>query len=75
MAIQGFHRRIQEVAATKDEKQAADIGKFRLQHIANVNQTHLPLWFLNGETYSDTRDKTVWMRGASSGLEKRQYTV
>ena len=33
------------------------------------------LFHFDGETYSDTGDKTVRVRGASSGLEKRQCTV
>ena len=73
-AIQGFHRRIQ-VAVTEDGEQAVDIGKFRLQYIANVDQTPLPFCSTDGEMYSDTGDKTVLVRGPSSELEKRQCTV
>lgn len=31
--------------------------------------------FSKGPTYADRGDKTVWVRGGASGLEKRQCTV
>ena len=35
----------------------------------------LPFCFTDGQTYADTGDKTVWVRGGASGLDKRQCTV
>ena len=51
------------------------VGKFELRQIANVDQTPLPFSFANGETYAETGDKTVWVKGGVSGLDKRQCTV
>ena len=43
--------------------------------IANVDQTPLPFSFTGGPTYNDVGSKSVWVRAASSGLDKRQCTV
>ena len=51
------------------------VGKFQLHQVANVDQTPLPFCFTDGATYADTGDKTVWVRGGASGLDKRQCTV
>ena len=51
------------------------LGKFALSSVANMDQTPLQFCFSDGPTYADTGDKTVWVRGGSSGLEKRQCTV
>ena len=40
-----------------------------------MDQTPLQFCFSKGPTYADRGDKTVWVRGAASGLEKRQCTV
>lgn len=40
-----------------------------------MDQTPLPFCFTDGETYADTGDKTVWVRGGASGLDKRQCTA
>ena len=42
---------------------------------ANMDQTPLPFSFCDGETYADTGEQSVWVRGGGSGLEKRQCTV
>ena len=49
--------------------------KFHLSYIANVDQTPLPFSFTDGPTYDDVGVKSVWVRAASSGLDKRQCTV
>ena len=72
-AIQGFHRNIREIAGKGD--QTGTVGKFELGQIANVDQTPLPFTFASGETYANTGDKTIWVKGGASGLEKRQCTV
>ena len=72
-AIQGFHLTIREVAREGEIK--GPLGQFQLHQVANMGQTPLPFCFSNGETYADTGDKTVWVRGGASGLEKRQCTA
>ena len=72
-AIQHFHRTIRRIA--EEPRPMRPVGHFTLQQIANVDQTPLPFCFTNGGTYSDTGDKTVWVRGGASGLDKRQCTA
>ena len=50
-------------------------GEFQLHQLANVDQTPLPFSFTSGPTYKTTNSPSVWVRGASSGLDKRQCTV
>ena len=69
-AIQQFHRTIRKIAT--EERPTRPVGRFTLKQIANVDQTPLPFSFTNGGTYADTADKTVWVRGDGSGLDKRQ---
>ena len=40
------------------------------QQVANMNFA-----FSKGNTYADCGEQSVWVRGAASGLDKRQYTV
>ena len=40
-----------------------------------MDQTPLPFSFSKGATYADTGDKTVWVKGGASGLDKRQCTA
>ena len=40
-----------------------------------MDQTPLPFNFSGGDTYADTGEKSVWVRGGASGLEKRQCTA
>jgi hypothetical protein len=37
------------------------LGKFKLNQIANMDQTPLPFCFMDGETYANTGDKTIIM--------------
>ena len=71
--IRAFHLEIRRVAASKDSEEP--MGKFQLSTVANVDQTPLPFTFNGGQGYSKTGEKTVWHRGAASGLDKRQCTV
>ena len=48
------------------------VGRFKLCQIANMDQTLLPFCFTSGDTYADTGDKTVWIHGGASGMDKRQ---
>ena len=71
--IRAFHLEIRRVAASKDSGEP--LGKFQLSTIANVDQTPLPFTFNSGQGYNKTGEKTVWHRGATSGLDKYQCTV
>ena len=72
-AIQQFHRLIRRKA--KDGDQAGPLGKWNPRTIANMDQTPLPFSFTQGSTYADRGEKSVWIRGGASGLDKRQCTV
>ena len=72
-AIQMFHRHIRQIAGQGE--QVGPLGQFQLDQIANVDQTPLPFCFVDGETYADTGEKSVWVRGGASGLEKLQCNV
>ena len=47
-----------------------DVGKFTLCQIANIDQTPLPFTFTDGGTYADKGEKSVWVRGGASGMDK-----
>ena len=72
-ALQHFHRTIRKVA--QEQRPTRPIGRFMPSQIANMDQTPLPFCFMDGGTYADTGDKTVWVRSGASGLEKRQCTA
>jgi hypothetical protein len=72
-AIQQFHLSIRRLA--DEPRPMHPVGRFSLCQIANVDQTPLPFAFSSGGTYADTWDKTVWVRGGASGLDKRQFTA
>lgn len=65
-AVRLFHRNIRHIALQGE--QAEKVGKFVLHQIANVDQTHLPFCFAEGSTYTDTGDKTVWVRGCTAQI-------
>lgn len=71
--IRQFHLNIRRVASQGEN--VGPLGQFKLSTIANVDQTPLPFTFNGGEGYDTTGATTVWHRGASSGLEKRQCSV
>ena len=74
VAVHDFHQKIRKI-------QSGGIGdgpkeeRFTLSQIANMDQTLLPFSFTDGPTYDTTNASTVWVRGAGSGLDKRQCTV
>ena len=72
-AVRSFQINIRHIALQGE--QTGKVGKFGLHQVANVDQTPLPFCFADGPTYTDTGDKTVWVRGGGSGLEKRQCTA
>ena len=71
--IQMFHRTIRRLA--KEGQASGPLGQWTERNIANMDQTPLPFTFSDGETYADTGEKSVWVRGGASGLEKRQCTA
>ena len=71
--IRSFHRTIRK-EATRGIQLGA-LGRFKLNTIANVDQTPLPFTFTNGSTYESKGASTVWVQGGNSGLDKRQCTV
>ena len=72
-AIQHFHRIIRRVA--DEERPTRPVGHFTMKQIANVNQTSLPFYFTSCGTYAGTSDRTVWVRGGASSLDKWQCTA
>ena len=72
-AIQGFHRSIRRIA--RDGEKIGPLGQWESRNIANMDQTPLPFTFTDGETYANTGERSVWVRGGQSGLNKRQCTV
>ena len=74
-AVRLFHRTIQQVAKATSKGDLQDVGRFKLSKIANMDQTLLPFCFSDGGTYNEKGEKTVWVRGGASGMEKRQCTV
>ena len=72
-AVRSFHKNIRHIALQGE--QTGKVEKFGLHQVANVDQTPLPFYFTGGPTYTDTGDKTVWVRGGGSGLEKQQCTA
>ncbi len=61
--------------ATSDQtgEEVGPLRKWTVQQVANVDP--LPFTFTGGSTYADTGNKTVWVRGGPSGLDKRQCTA
>jgi len=54
----------------------AEIGRYRLSNICNMDQTPLPFEYLDGRTYNQQGDKTIWVqRSKQSGWDKRQATI
>ena len=51
------------------------LGQWTAHNIANMDQTPLPFIFTDEETYADTGQRCVWVRGGPSELQKRQCTV
>jgi len=67
-----FNRRNSQI---QDGDIPATIGRYRLRNICNMDQTPLPFEFLSGQTYNTKGEKTVWIKGATSGWDKRHATL
>ena len=63
-AISSIHR------TAREGNQGGQLGQWTLSCIANMDQTPLPFTFSDGETYADKGDRSVWVYGGASGLEK-----
>lgn len=75
--ISEFHKLVRKQALYKGpgKQSEGEIGQFKLSDICNIDQSPLPFAFLAGKTYANKGDETIWVRGAGSGLEKRQCTL
>jgi hypothetical protein len=51
------------------------VGRYKLSEIANMDQTPLAFEFQKGRTYADKGSRTVTLRTARSGWDKRQATL
>jgi hypothetical protein len=51
------------------------VGRFKLSEIGNMDQSPLAFEFLKGQTYEKRGERTVCLKGAKSGWEKRQCTL
>ena len=51
------------------------LGRFKLSEIANMDQTPIVYEFLSSKTYEDWGKKTVWIKEARSGWDRRQATL
>ena len=51
------------------------VGRFKLSEIANMDQTPIAFEFLSGKTYDFKGAKTVWIKEARSGWDRRQATL
>ena len=74
-AIQSFHQFIRYMAEPRDYEIPQDVGRFKLRHIANMDQTPMPFKMGTDLTYNETGARTVWVKSLGSGLDKRQATV
>ena len=71
-SIQQFHRSIRRTA---QGDQVGPLGQWTPRTIANMDQTPLSFTFSDGSTYANTGERSVWVRGGASGLEKHQCTA
>ena len=64
----------ENTSATADV--AAEVGRYRLSNICNMDQTPLPFEYLSGRTYNQQGEKTIWVQAShQSGWEKRQAMI
>lgn len=71
--MRSFHKNISHVAHEGEQQgQWENLGYIRWQILT---RHRFPSALSDSPTYTDTGDKTVWIRGCGSGLEKRQFTA
>jgi hypothetical protein len=51
------------------------VGRYRLSNICNMDQTPVPFESLEGWSYNNIGDKTIWVQSSQSGWDKRQATI
>lgn len=51
------------------------VGRFMLQNICNMDQTPVPFEYLEGRTYNQIGEKSIWLQSSKSGWDKRQGTI
>ena len=74
-AVQSFHQFIHKVGEPKEHEKDQHVGKFKLENIANMDQTPMPFEIGTDTTYNETGCRTVWVKSLGSGFDKRQATV
>ena len=66
-AVQHFHHNICRKAA--EGEQIGLLDQWTPRQVANMDQTLLPFSFCDGEAYTDTGQRSVWVWGGGSGLD------
>lgn len=51
------------------------VGRYMLQNICNMDQTPVPFEYLEGRTYNQIGEKSIWLQSSKSGWDKRQGTI
>jgi len=74
-SLQCYLRFIRRNSQLRESEVLQDVGRYRLGHIYNMDQTPLPFEFLRGRTYEFKGKKTVWIRALRSSWSKRQATL
>jgi len=75
-----FNRRNSEIGSEDNHIREGEltfpyVGRYRLQNICNMDQTPVPFEYLEGKTYNQIDEKTVWLQSSRSGWDKRQGTI
>jgi len=59
-----------------ESDEEAEVGRYRLSNICNMDQTPLPFEYLSGRRYHQQGDKTIGVQGSKqTGWDKRQATI
>jgi len=51
------------------------VGRYELSNICNLDETPIPFEYLQGKTYNQVGEKTIWVKETRSGWDKRQATL
>jgi len=75
-----FNRRNSQIRGEDNHIQEGELtfpydSRYRLQNICNMDQTPVPFEYLEGKTYNQIGEKTVWLQSSRSGWDKRQGTI
>lgn len=55
--------------------QPAIVGQYHLGNVLNMDQTPTSFEYLDGRTYNQAEDATIWVQSSQSGWDKSQATV